>query len=78
MMEYHSNMKKSQLDWVISQLKTNGKISRNEALRNYISRLGAIIWSLNKSGWEIEGRNERTQNGYGKGLDYFYYLKKQQ
>lgn len=69
-------MKQSQEQWVIKKLLENGKISRNEALRNYVSRLSAIILNLNKAGWVIEGKNERTLGGYGKGLDYVYKLIK--
>ena len=69
-------MKRTQLDWVVSELKTKGKVSRNEALKNYISRLGSIICNLNKAGYNLKGKNERTQNGYGRGLDYVYRIQK--
>ena len=69
-------MKPTQLQWVVKQLKENGQVSRNEALKNYISRLGAIVCSLKKSGWAIEGKNERTYGGYGRGLDFVYRLIK--
>lgn len=45
-----------------------GQISRNECLRNYISRLGAIICDMTKDGWQFETKNV---NG-----DYVYYLVK--
>ena len=63
-------MKQSQLEWIKQKLIENGKISRNECLRNYISRLSGRILDLKQSGWEIEGENE---NG-----DYVYYLKNKQ
>ena len=65
-------MKPTQLQWVVKQLKENGQVSRNEALKHYISRLGAIVCSLKKAGWNIEGRNEHTLGGHGRGLDYVY------
>jgi biotin-(acetyl-CoA carboxylase) ligase len=58
---------KTQLNWVKQQLRQNGQISRNEALRNYISRLGAIILVLKKQGWQFE-----TEWKEG---DYIYKLK---
>ena len=68
-------MKPTQTEWVVKQFNEKGQVSRNEALRNFISRLGAIICQLKKAGWNIDGRNERTQGGYGRGLDYVYRLK---
>ena len=75
-MIYLKTKMKTQLDKVVRELKENKRVSRNWALRNYISRLSAIILSLKKAGWEIEGGNERTLNGYGRGLDYVYRLIK--
>jgi hypothetical protein len=47
----------------------NGQISRNEALRNFVSRLGALINKINKEpDWEIQG--------YYKERDYIYKLLK--
>ena len=61
-------MKQTQLDWIISRLDETGKISRNECLQNYISRLGARIADLKEMGWELEGSFEKTENG----KDYVY------
>lgn len=61
----------SQQDWVIKQLKNHGKVSRNDALKTYISRLGAIIFNLKERGWEIEGEWVKTE----RGKDFVYYLK---
>lgn len=44
---------KSQKDRVIKRILDTGKITRNECLRNYISRLGAIICTLKKEGWDF-------------------------
>jgi len=60
---------KKQLSWVKQQLRLNGQVSRNEALRNYISRLGAIICDLKSDGWDIDG-------GYDSKKDFVYKLKK--
>lgn len=62
---------------VIRQLQETGRVSRNWALQNFITRLSAIILNLKKAGWDIEGKSERTHGGYGRGLDYVYKLKKQ-
>lgn len=43
----------TQKDWVIEQLSSKGYVTRNEALANYISRLGAIIHTMKKEGWEF-------------------------
>jgi len=61
-------MKQTQLEFIKQRLNENGKISRNECLQNYISRLGARIADLRKEGWNIEGEFEKTD--YGK--DYVY------
>ena len=46
-------MNKSQKQFVIKQLLDKGKISRNFALKNYISRLGALIFDLKEEGWHF-------------------------
>lgn len=56
---------------VIDQLKANGYVSRNWALQNYISRLGAIVYSLKKDGWNIVGEYKHYENG----KDFIYRLK---
>lgn len=63
----------SQKQWAINQLRTYGAVSRNEALRNYISRLGAIMNDLLKEGWHWRG--EYVQTSYGR--DYQYTLLKE-
>jgi hypothetical protein len=65
-------MKQSQEEWVIKQLNLNGFISRNFALQNYISRLGAIICNLTKEGWEFEGKYVKSKSG----KNFVYYLLK--
>lgn len=46
-------MKKTQIQWVKEQLALNGEITRNQCLKNYISRLGAIICVLKAEGYEF-------------------------
>lgn len=65
-------MKQTQIEWVVSKLETNGSITRNECLRNYISRLGAIIAELKKHGWEFEAHYEDVKTPFGTGKDYRY------
>jgi hypothetical protein len=71
-----------QIKWVEKQLIKRKRISRNECLRNYISRLGAIIHVLKERGyvfdshWSMNGEVEfhgdfvKTPNG----KDYVYTL----
>jgi len=63
-------MKNTQIVWVLNELKEKGYVSRNAALQNYISRLGAIIHIL-------KGRGARFRSmyvPYRGGKDYRYYL----
>ena len=64
------NMKKTQEEWVIKVLLDNGEISRNFALQNYVSRLGAIACDLKAKGWNLEGEYVKTPHG----KDYVYKL----
>ena len=63
-------MKQSQQQWAVEQLLANKRVSRNQALQHFITRLGAIICDLNKEGWVIDGKFEE----WGSGKDYVYYL----
>lgn len=56
----------SQRQFVVNKLKTDGFITRNFALKNFISRLSAIILTLKEEGWNIEGKDD---NG-----DYIYII----
>lgn len=60
---------KTQKKLVEEQLKKYGKVSRNWALKRYISRLGAIICSLNKEGYKLMGQYQKE----GNGQNYYYY-----
>ena len=61
-------MTQTQLQQIRSQLLRNGEVSRNWALRNYISRLASRINDLKNEGMEFEKPEKR--NG-----DYVYKLK---
>ena len=63
---------KSQTQWAIDQLLKNGEVTRNGALQNYISRLGAIIFDLQNEDWQINGEYRKEKNG----KDFVYYLVK--
>ena len=57
---------------VIEKLRMDGEVSRNWALRNYITRLAAIMLNLKNEGWEFEGKSVKTDWG----TDYVYKLTK--
>lgn len=63
-------MKPTQLTWVKDQLFNKGKVSRNQALRRYITRISARIDDLKHAGFDITGQYVNTKNG----KDYVYYL----
>lgn len=66
----------TQKEWVLHELNTNGgKITRNKCLRNYISRLGAIICDLKKDGYEFTGEYIEVKTPFGIGNDYMYTMK---
>ncbi len=49
-----NKMKKTQLTRVKMKLKRDGFITRNECIRNYITRLSAIILILRNQGWDFK------------------------
>ena len=57
-------MKNTQKNRTINKLLRDGYVTRNEDLRVFISRLGAIIWELEQEGWEFETKRN--------GTDYMY------
>ena len=76
-------MQLAQINFVKTELKKNGYISRNHCVRNYILRLGAIINRLIADGYVFHnfskthktnywGRKENV--GYGKN-DFVYTLR---
>jgi hypothetical protein len=72
---------KSQELRIIEQLEKNFKVSRNWALQNYISRLGAHIKNLVNSGYQFEDTQCENSTRHGRfiktknGEDYVYFLK---
>jgi DNA polymerase III delta subunit len=69
-------MKKSQEQWIKEKLERDGKITRNEALSRFCSRLGARIADLKAEGWEFITYTLDTQKPDGsKGKDYVYEVK---
>jgi hypothetical protein len=68
---------KSQKDFVIKQLLEKGKISRNFALKNYISRLGALIFDLKEEGWDFVTYTVDSPKPDGsKGKNFVYEVTK--
>ena len=63
-------MKPTQRHWVEERLRDTKRVTRNEALSKYISRLAAIIADMKKDGWDIEGNTLKTTHGN----DYVYRL----
>lgn len=57
----------TQKERVSKRLRERGVIYRNECIRNYITRLGAIIQTLEDEGWKFEAEHWRG--------DYRYFLK---
>ncbi len=58
---------RTQHSFIKQVLRDKGEVSRNFALSQFISRLGAIICDLKKEGWEFD---IERRNG-----DYVYKLK---
>ena len=62
----------TQKQWVENILIENGKITRNKCLRNYVSRLGAIIATLKDDGYKFETQYIDVKTPFGTGKDYEY------
>lgn len=65
-------MDKTQKEFVVQQVKKNGFITRNQCLRNYISRLGAIIFELKKDGFEFDSYFQKNETLFGTEKDFVY------
>jgi hypothetical protein len=70
-------MKLTQIQFVLKELSEKGEIGRNFCLKNYLSRLGAIIAILKKQGLEFKTEWRKTFKGW-EGRDYFYYCNKKE
>lgn len=67
----------TQLDFIKVRLQETGEISRNDCLRQYVSRLGARINDLKRLGWQFDTEVRPTTRPDGsKGKDFVYKLKK--
>ena len=55
--------KQTQIEYVKEQLICHKQITRNQCLAAYISRLGAIIYTLKQRGWVIEGYHKYEISG---------------
>ena len=62
----------TQKDYIINELLEKGTITRNECLRAYISRLGAIIAKLRAEGWDFEAKYIDVTTQFGTSKDYEY------
>ncbi len=63
-------MKPTQRNWVEERLRDTKRVTRNEALGRFVSRLAAIIADMKRDGWVIEGDNLKSLVGN----DYVYTL----
>ena len=63
-------MKPTQRNWVEERLRDTKRVTRNEALGRFVSRLAAIIADMKRDGWIIEGDNLKSLVGN----DYVYTL----
>jgi ribosomal protein S8 len=65
-------IKNTQKTLILQRLKETGSVSRNWCLKNYISRLGAIIQQLESEGYQFSAEYVKDkQSGY---KDYVYTL----
>lgn len=64
----------SQREFIIKEILKSRQISRNFALRNYISRLGSYMCTLQNEGYDFntEFVPVKIPFGNGKGRDYLY------
>lgn len=66
-------VKETQAQWVQRQLETFGFVTRNKALKHYISRLASRIADLRRAGMQITAVRIPSKHGTG---DYKYFLVK--
>jgi hypothetical protein len=66
----------TQSQWIREKLEREGRITRNEALSRFCSRLGSRIADLKAEGWEFVTDTIPTTRPDGKkGRDYVYIVK---
>lgn len=61
-------MKRTQKEWVVEKLREDGFVSRNACLKNYVSRLSAIIAVLEAEGFAFDAKFVDGE----RGRDYIY------
>lgn len=67
----------TQRRFIEDRLLSNGRVSRNDCLANFISRLGAYICDLKRDGWEFVIEEPTTTRPDGSlGRDYVYVATK--
>ena len=71
------NKKKTQKEFVKAELAKKGFVTRNNCLRNYITRLSAYIFELKDEGFEFETKSVEEQTLYGMQNDFVYFWKNQ-
>lgn len=65
--------KELQIDFVKRQLMQSGRVSRNQCLRHFISRLSSIIFRLRERyGMEFSGEYVDKTTPFGKDRDFVY------
>jgi hypothetical protein len=60
----------TQKERIIKKLMLDGYVTRNQCLRNFISRLSAIIQDLEEEGWVF--KTSRNGGNYKTEADYRY------
>jgi biotin-(acetyl-CoA carboxylase) ligase len=63
-----------QKKFVLTKLKEQGFITRNQCLENYLSRLGAYMNEFKRQGLKFEAKYIKR----GEGKDYIYILEPKQ
>ena len=64
--------KVTQQSFIEGRIIIFGRVTRNFALKNYISRLSAIIAKLEDKGWSFETKYIEVETPFGKGKDFEY------
>ena len=68
----------SQKTIVKAKLLEEGRIDNFWAFKNYLLRLGAVIWELRQEGMKIQGASGK-ELGYDRSLyrNYYYWVEKE-
>jgi hypothetical protein len=62
----------TQIEQIIDKLNTDGFVSRNWALQNYIGRLASRMTDLREMGWEFRTENVKEHGG----VNYYYHVQR--